>query len=743
MGVSVTGATCAMGGIDGDNSKSALYVIGGSTNSSFQYSGLQRYNFKEKKWDTINPIVPVTQNRRSHGTAYLNSSSSILVYAGSQDGNTDPSTQTFLVSTVPPYGVSAYESRGAPPAVNPVTMPWSDTLAMMVGGGTSNNQVFTFGPDQGWQNVGVTLTNPIPDHSIAQCGLLSLNDGSKVLETFDMSQSPNAVTRTLLLNPGGAPASTGQSIGTRQVEDPLLRRQEHDLTLSAFPKYNGSLAPAATRTGFALAQGPDNLVVIAGGSPVDPLCIFNQSENSWLNATRFLQGKTSTVSTGGNGNNPSTSSIPSPSSSPTPSAPTDTGPSKNRVLTILGAVLGGIFGLAALCVIALLLLRWLKARKERGSRRRSFEYPDDKKETVPRISFEDTGIQPLSTAAQPMGLAPVPPSAVPAVYNGQYSGQRMPPSKPLIPENSNIGVTRSENTTSAPPNSRPLIPSQPRDEPRPDTSGASTSAADASSEDVDPTLNGSNRRTDEGWAKYFQGDNATLAEGRSTYASQGSDSDYRGSYWPDRQSQIHDRRGSPVTGMLRDSRGNVLPHMMVAMGSPNIEHPSADGRGTGLAVAEGTAGKISNVGADSSSATSSDEDNDARRQSNGVDYDRIGDEYSSGIPSSIPDGHAWVPGSSGAQGQRAPSSNYTNSIYPPASIGARDTNIPAFPMPSSRPLTRWPDEEGVLPPASRQGGPPARPRRPSQQVRDYFGPNPGRGTGNSDDMSWLNLGNHQ
>lgn len=745
MGISVTGATCVMGGTDGDNFKPALYVVGGSTNSSsIQYPGLQRYSFRDKKWETINPIVAVTQNRHNHGTAYLNSSSSILVYAGAQDGNTNPSTQTFLMSTVPPYGVRSFESAGAPPAVNPMTMPWSDSLAVMVGGGSSNNQVFTFGPDQGWQNVGVTLTNPVPDHSIAQCGLLSLDDGSKVLETFDMSRSPNAVTRTVLLNPGGAPASSGQSIGKRQADDTLFRRQENGPTLNDFPKYNGSLAPTATRNGFALAQGPDNLIVIAGGSSQDSLCIFNPNQNSWLNATRLLQGKASTISTGGNGNNPATSSIPAPSSSSTASVPTDTGPSKNRVLTILGAVLGGIFGLAALCVIALLLLKWIKGRRERRSQRRSFDFSTDRKEAASRISFEDTGIQPLSTAAQPMGRGPVPTSGSVAEFTGQYPSQRQPPSRPLILEDSTVGIARSDNINNAPPLSRPLIPSQPRDEPRPNTSGASTSAADASSSDVDPTLNGSNRRTDEGWAKYFQGDNATLAQGRSTYASQESESDYRSSYFPDRESQVRDQRPSPGPGMLRDSRGNILPHMAVAMGSPSIEHPSADGRGTGLVVAEGTAGKISNVDADSSSSISADEEIETRDKSNEVDYDRIGDEYSSGIPSSIPDGHAWAPGSSAANGTRAPSSNYTNSIYPPTSIGgARDTNIPTFPMPSSRPLTRWPDDEGgTLPASSRQDGPPPRPRRPSQQVRDYFGPNPGRGTGNSDDMSWLNLGNH-
>src|SRR5271168_3882014 len=77
-GVSVTGATCVLGGLDGDNSKPALYVVGGATNSSFtSYPGLQRYSILDKLWQTITPIVPVTQNRLRPGTAYLNASSAI------------------------------------------------------------------------------------------------------------------------------------------------------------------------------------------------------------------------------------------------------------------------------------------------------------------------------------------------------------------------------------------------------------------------------------------------------------------------------------------------------------------------------------------------------------------------------------------------------------------------------------------------------------------------------------------
>src|SRR5256885_4105340 len=124
MGVSLTGATCVFGGVDGDNSKPALYVVGGSTNSSsVQYTGLQRYSILDKAWKTITPVVTVTEDRQHHGAYYMADTSTILVYGGSQTGDSGPSTQTFLIATYPPYDVHSYQST-APPVVNPIMLPW-------------------------------------------------------------------------------------------------------------------------------------------------------------------------------------------------------------------------------------------------------------------------------------------------------------------------------------------------------------------------------------------------------------------------------------------------------------------------------------------------------------------------------------------------------------------------------------------------------------------------------------------
>ena len=149
-GVSVTGALCVKGGVDGDSANPALYVVGGTTNGSITgYSGLQRYSIIQKKWQTITPISSVTANRINHGATYLNASSAILVYGGSQNGDTGFSTETFLMLMYPPYRIQAYSSI-APPVKQPFLLPFSEDKALMVGGGNGNQRVFTFHPDPGW-----------------------------------------------------------------------------------------------------------------------------------------------------------------------------------------------------------------------------------------------------------------------------------------------------------------------------------------------------------------------------------------------------------------------------------------------------------------------------------------------------------------------------------------------------------------------------------------------------------------
>ena len=740
MGVSAKGVTCSMGSVEGDISKPALFVIGGSTtNPSESYPGLQRYSFLDQKWETIKPAVPVTENRLHHGSTFINASSSILLYAGSQDGITGPSTQTFLISTIAPYGVEAYNSA-APPVRDPIVVEWNDTTAAMLGGDTANRQVFVFTPGGvGWADSGVTLGEGIPDHSQASCTVTSLADGSKVLETFDMSASPNKVTRTVLINTDGTVATMNATIGdadssssssSSSTTSGLDRRE---LTLNNFPVYNGSLAPTATRNDFSLAQAADGTVVISGGSREDVLCIFNTTQNSWINASSLLRAQQTTL---GLGSPSSTAAIPSAtiSSVATSSAASQTGSNKNdgtsRALVILGGVLGAIFGVAALCIIALLLLRWAKKRKHGAHKRRQSDHPAEEKAERRSGSFSlhSNDQQPFRQAGVPMGRGPTPSSDSAAFFkevgerpSSRQSPYSLPTSKPKP------SITRP-------------IPMETVSEKSIEKSLAGSGLA--SSEEIDPSMNqAANRKTDEGWSKYFQGNNAVnLAGARDTYDSQVTESDYRNSGWPDFTAPQ-----SPTDSRYTIGAGTQLRRGNVAMGSPSLEHgPTRNG--AGMAVSEGIPGKISR--AESYSSGMSDEDA-GQKVDESIDYDRIGEAYSSGIPASINDDQPW----NALGNYRTP--HRVSSYYPQSSVygGPRDgestVSSALVPPLNARPTTRWNfdgDSAPALPaPITNTESKPSRPARPSgasEQMRDYFGETSGRSR-TPNDMSWLNLGNNR
>jgi hypothetical protein len=732
MGTSVAGATCVLGGIDGDRSKAALYVVGGSANSSSnQYAGLQRYSLQDKKWENVIPVTPVTQNRIHHGAAFLNASSSILVYAGSQDGDSNPSTQTFLVETWPPYNVRSFSSL-APPVVDPIMLSWGENRAAMIGGSPTNNKVFTFGPDDGWADAGVALKQPPPARMVAQSALLSLVDESKVLITFDLSQSPNTVTRTVVLNPGGQQAQFGETVGDVSTRSRPRRR---DVLLSTFPKYDDSLAPRTIRTGASLAQDPKGLIAITGGNDQDPLLIFDALENKWVDPAEMI-GEPSQTPLSGSPTTPV--SVPTASATST-SAPT-TGGSRAPPMTILGAVLGSICGIAAILIIALLFLRWKKNKTK--SDRRSSEFLDDRKRDDSRLSFEDQGMQPIKAAAQPMGrsIAPSTEDMTRMGGNGSHTRQSSSMSSRLKYDpqrSSNISFgpgmfSRSKSPLSI---SRPILHEEPAElQERPRNSGLrpapKPSALDSGA---------SHRKNDSGWSTYFSGNTAVdLAENRKTMASRTSNtsSGSRGSYWPDPAAPAAKFRS--VNPGLTDSNGNQLAKLNVRTGSPLIGH-TVDAGGHSVAVTEGVPTKISNTNSEAPSLT--DEYN-ARLT---VDNEK---NVESAYPSSQPVGNydwAFQDGSwSGPPHRliRPPSSTYTNSIHPP-----NVTSPPGedWSKSSIRPVTQWPIDNASFPapPSSRPGtsrGPngPVLPALSGDEVRDYFGFNQ-RQQHPENDMSWLDL----
>jgi hypothetical protein len=797
MGISLTGATCLFGGVDGDNSKPALYVVGGSTNSSsVQYTGLQRYSIQDKAWHTITPQVTVTENRQHHGAAYMVDTSTILVYGGSQNGDSQPSTQTFLMATYPPYDVQSYQSP-APPVVDPIMMSWDHGHVAMVGGSSTNVHVWRFGVDEGWTDVGVTLPNPLPDHSVAQCALLELDDQSKILETFDLSQSPNGVTRNVLLQPGGSPAPFGETVGgssettssasSTPTASPRPRKRKRDVVLSNLPAYNSTFAPTTTRSGFSLSQDSTGLVVVVGGSSPDQVAIFNQTANSWLNAAQLLnpQGKSQTVVAG-------PSSTVSSTATPTSSETAHASPgqsSKSHPLTLLGIVLGAICGFAAILIILLLLLRYLKRSRHLKMQRQRDSYFGEKRKGHGRSDTDDTGLQPLSKNGQPMGRGPVTTAAGvdPVVSAGRVD----------FPKSHNRNTSAASNRLkldpiqsshisfgpgmiSKPKEKSPLtilrpIMQEPAAEiqtpPKTATSQAYTEPSLSSGTiDLAKTIGASHRKTDEGWSTYFQGNNAVnLTGARPSYmsndsrpGSSSSRNSKRGSYWPDPSVGVATPPPLVIAASfkstpsnLRDSSGHMLAASSVPMGSPRLEHSASYRNDTGLIVSDAMHGKIS-------SASSTTDDNDDYEP---VDYEKMGAAYSSGIPESVHELPAWTPAGNTWSGpvQRhfrsrgSSTSDFISSVLNPSYAAAvsEETNIHGFPMPNPtirQVVPQVAEQPQALPHISHptaahfaatttpQASAPSRPVRP-EETRDYFGPNTGRVHENANtDVSWLNLG---
>ena len=365
-GVPITGAQCVNAQWDGQD---ALVVVGGTINqTSLQsYSGLQWYTFADRQWQSSPPMVSVTQNRQMHGATYLNSSASILIYAGFQDDSYMDSSQTFTISTIEPYTMQAYPSS-APPVIQPILVPWNQSHAALIGGSPDNDEVWTFSEADGWHQVNVTLPTCLPSISEVQGTFIDI-DGNKLLHLFNMTASPNSVV-TYVVDPASNTSLSSQDLNAwpshksiRKKPRRSKKRQRRDVDNSKYPSYNGTLAPTTVRDGFSLAQDSSGLVVITGGVSLnsdDSLCVFNQTSNAWIDANSFFD-------------------IPSPSTiTPTPTGSSATSSSsaaaaaaaannrKNQSLTIVGVVLGAVFGFAALCIVALLLLRCARQRRRRS-----------------------------------------------------------------------------------------------------------------------------------------------------------------------------------------------------------------------------------------------------------------------------------------------------------------------------------------------------------------------------------------
>jgi hypothetical protein len=569
MDISLTGAQCVKAAPKGDAQAAKLFIVGGRVNetaSTWNYPGLMHYTFSTKKWDWQRSESWNTQNRVNHGAVYLEESKEILVYSGSQtDGDNGPSSESFVFSTVEPYSVSSSPSGGAPPSVNPMLMNSDASTALLVGGGATNTAVWKFSKASGWQDLGVTLTEPIANEDAVKCSVVtSKNDKRVALQKFDMSAVPNAVERILLINKDGSPAAPGTLAGGDKKGGKVKR-----VTLDDWSSYNETYAPKTSRTGYSLAQGDDGTTVASGGNADEPIAIFEAQENSWMNATALFAGQdvlVNSVSSSSASSTPTpTASISAtPSASTTGEAAAPAGPpsNKGKMLTVLGATLGTIFGIA---FILILILFCLKYRKNKSKQNPGYVEKND------RMSFADRGAAFMKEAGgsvvtcQPKHNNDSLTSL--AIIQGRGGGHK----KNVASDASTAGLVKK---------SSPLGYSDGYNEPY------ELAKFDLKPEPVEPMVRQNSSRNakpaprarSSGWSRYFANNEATnLASAppadRSTFASDRTSTGSQSQYT---NSRMYSSRPSQHIAPLEIPKFNDGQRLSrVASGSPTLGTPTS------------------------------------------------------------------------------------------------------------------------------------------------------------------------
>lgn len=667
----VSDAVCVLGGIEGNEDEEALYVVGGTGNDA-AYSGLQRYSFQDKTWQTLGDARTDLSDRTGHGAGYLSSSAKIIVYAGSQTGDTTSSASSFSVSAKSPYGSSSLVNQGAPLSYQPMLMSWNSSDVAMMGGQETSPDVWIYGDSTGWTPSGASLQQGTLSSS-AQPILMDDSSGGKVLLVFNMDGSANPVTSYALVNDGGEPQAPATELGASKKR-----------SLSDYPTYNNTFAPNKKWSDFSVAQ-QQGMAVVSGGDGDNSLAIFNQTSNSWANATELFYGKpqhtlkhhtttlsTSTTSTPTATSSTSTSATATSTFSSTPAAAAGGSTSHSDLKTILGATLGSVCGVA---IILLLLLFFLRRKKQQQAQ--TGQKGNGSKD---RLSFQDQGIEPLAEGAYPMAKSPVPVAAVSndslAIMSGRATGEKSlrPP-----PPNAGYGLSSKPRDSSplSPIPSSGLAPSSMYSQ---EPEGAAivaggTAGAAAGSKAGD-------RTTDEGWGKYFEDNNSAKNLGmpadRSTASSIYTKSDYRGSAWP----------MANLTPMNFGFLDQPKPLGQVYSGSPTASNnPSID---RSLAIPEAQSARISS--ADSISIASDDDPHDT----------------------------AWTGAHKQSWLGRPPSSNYSTSFYNTSTRDLQNTSSGYFPDTDNR------QSHG---------------RRSSVVIPEDIDElrTPGRSGNVNSDMSWLNI----
>ncbi|KAI0914726.1 hypothetical protein F4823DRAFT_189675 [Ustulina deusta] len=666
-GKSVDGGIC-VGSTPKDSSTAALFIVGGKS-SQADYPGLQKFTYSTGKWETITPQATVTKDRVYHSATYLNSTESILVYAGSTDGNADLSQQTFTIQTSEPYGVLAFQSDISPPGVAPLLLPWSETQAALIGGNSWNTQVMLFdtavivnGAPGAWIDSGITLAEPLAQNtSVVKGAIIQGDDGSKHLYTFDLTTLPNMVNRTVLIDANGAPvvlsAPVKPTVTSREEEaDGTALVNERDLVANNWPPYNSTYAPRSARTDYSIATDAQGLVVMSGGNDDDPLCMFNARANTWENATAVLGAEslsiqstpsvTSSLTSNPLSTNSATSAV---ISSPPPSAAPASSKSSLPSTTVLGISLGSIFGAAFLLGLILLLLKRRQRRQgfnETGHARRASGIPEKDffHEDFAKTSggyFRGHNQQDSQSSFSSMAIF-LGKSQKPALHRKGSSERRRVSSGNVYNKDIKQTISRPQPQMTAQPSFltqtekvvMPPEPTQPKPRSRPTV-------------DTDNAL-----RRSSGWNQYWSGGSASII------GFGGSRKSRRDTEVSDESSQYSDAHNR-----LTQDSATVPPLQVSADGRPSFHHVNSRSPTVSQydpKIREGLSGQIERPISAVSSLSSSG--------------------YSSGIPPSVHE--AWDPtvpqkpwGSDRALSSAYSSSTASENLYP-TGLGAPATSRP-------------------------------------------------------------------
>ncbi|OAA73254.1 pre-mRNA splicing factor CLF1 [Cordyceps fumosorosea ARSEF 2679] len=393
-GVKLAGPSCAGKHLT-DKGAASLLVVGGYSDDK-SYSGLQEYTFSTNTWKNLTAQTMDMQNRRGHGVVYNDVSDTMVVFSGLKSD--DPgapagaSQETykikFLGDQAPQVHAANPPKSGKAGAVKPMLFPWAGADIALISGPEDGGTIWLMNADpgntDGWRPVG-SVKDSWPSDSAAIRGTLvsSTSDSSQSLLKFDLSRSPNVVTRIPLAKAPDA-AMYGAAAATKRSVD---------FGLGNWPEYNSTNAPDTTRTGYSVAQGANGMIVMSGGNAKEPVAIFNAQKNSWVNTTDSLgdgtqknlaSSTTSTTSTTSTSLSStfatSITTASSTSATPTATSPASTteknGPSSNA---ILGITLGTI---AAFLAILLVILLLLKRRKRRMNPNQGAVLNPDEKDTV-------------------------------------------------------------------------------------------------------------------------------------------------------------------------------------------------------------------------------------------------------------------------------------------------------------------------------------------------------------------------